>query len=104
MSGPKEISLQDLKAGLAAGTVALVDVREANEFGAGRIPNALFNPLSAFDVAALPKGVKVVLSCRSGSRSKTAFAMAQAAGRSDVDTHFAPGMMGWVLAGEPVEV
>lgn len=104
MSGPKEISLQDMKAGLADGSIAVVDVREANEWDAGHIPNSLFNPLSAFNVALLPSGVKVVLSCRSGNRSKTAFALAQAGGRTDVDTHFAPGFNGWVAAGESVEV
>ncbi len=104
MSGPKEISLQDLKAGVADGSVVVVDVREAIEWDAGHMPQALFNPLSAFDVGMLPKGVRVVLSCRSGSRSKTAFAMAQSAGRTDVDTHFAPGFNGWVAAGEPVEI
>ena len=30
MSGPKEISLQDMKAGMADGSIAVVDVREAN--------------------------------------------------------------------------
>ncbi len=96
--------MQDMKAGVADGSVVVVDVREAIEWDAGHMPLALFNPLSAFDVGMLPKGVRVVLSCRSGSRSKTAFTMAQSAGRTDVDTHFAPGFNGWVAAGEPVEI
>ena len=103
MNSPKEISLQDLKAGMADGSVVVVDVREAIEWDAGHIPHSLFNPLSAFNADMLPKGVRVILSCRSGNRSRTAFAMAQMAGRTDVDTHFAPGFNGWVAAGEPVE-
>ena len=103
MNSPKEISLQDLKAGMADGSVVVVDVREAIEWDAGHIPHSLFNPLSAFNADMLPNGVRVVLSCRSGNRSRTAFAMAQMAGRTDVDTHFAPGFNGWVAAGEPVE-
>ena len=104
MTGVKEIGFDALKAGLADDTLVLVDVREANEFAAGHIPGSVLNPLSHFDVSALPQGRRVVLSCRSGNRSKTAAAMAQAAGRTDVDTHFAPGFMGWANAGEPVEL
>ena len=104
MNGPKEISLQDMKAGMADGSILVVDVREAIEWDAGHIPQAVFNPLSAFNAELLPQGVKIVLCCRSGSRTKTAFALAQAAGRTDVDTHFAPGFNGWVAAGEPVEI
>jgi len=103
MFGPKEIGIDALKAGLADSSLIVVDVREAVEFEAGHIPGAIFNPLSAFDLSLLPKDKRVILSCRSGNRSKTAFAMAQAGGRIDVDTHFAPGFLGWAAAGEPVE-
>ena len=83
MSGPKEIGIDALKAGLRDGSMIVVDVREAVEFDAGHIPGSLFNPLSAFDVSLLPKDKTVILSCRSGNRSKTAFALAQAGGRAD---------------------
>ena len=101
----EDVSLDELKRGMADGSIALVDVREANEWAAGRIPGALFNPLSAFDVAKLPvaaPGKRVVLQCRSGNRSKTALAMAQAGGRTDIKAHFGGGMLAWVAAGEPV--
>ena len=103
MSGPKEIGLEELKAGLADGSLVIVDVREPNEFEAGRIPGSVINPLSAFNVSQLPTEKRVILSCRSGNRSKTAYAMAQAAGRTDVDTHFAPGFLGWAAANEDIE-
>ena len=103
MSGPKEIGIDALKAGLRDGSMIVVDVREAAEFDAGHIPGSLFNPLSAFDVSLLPKDKTVILSCRSGNRSKTAFALAQAGGRADVDTHFAPGFLGWAAASETIE-
>jgi hypothetical protein len=41
-----EISRDDLKRGLADGSILLVDVREADEYTAGHIKGALFNPLS----------------------------------------------------------
>jgi rhodanese-related sulfurtransferase len=100
----EDVSLQELKAGLADGSIALVDVREANEWAAGHIAGAKFNPLSAFDPKALPKvpGQRVVLHCRSGKRSITALGLAQQGGRDDVRAHFTGGMLEWQGAGEPV--
>jgi rhodanese-related sulfurtransferase len=109
MSAPvpfKDIGLGELKAGLANGSILLVDVREADEYAAGHIRGALFNPLSQFDPGKLPvagPGQRVVLHCRSGRRSVTAMQKAQSAGRADVDTHFGGGMLAWIEAGEPVE-
>ncbi len=41
----EDVSLKDLKAGLADGSIVLVDVREPHEFAAGHIPGASLNPL-----------------------------------------------------------
>lgn len=102
----KDIGLDELKIGLANGSILLVDVREADEYAAGHIRGAIFNPLSRFDPAKLPltqPGQRVVLHCRSGKRSVTAMEQARLAGRADVDTHFGGGMLAWLGAGEPVE-
>jgi rhodanese-related sulfurtransferase len=108
MSGPivENVTLDELKKGLADGSMILVDVREANEYEAGHIPGAIFQPLSTFDPAALPNepGKRVVLSCRSGRRTLLALEQAQNAGRSDITTHFGGGMLAWDAAGEPVEM
>lgn len=101
-----EISLDDLKKGLADGTVLLVDVREPEEYAAGHIEGALFNPLSKFDPAKLPRapeGKKVVLHCRSGKRSISAMEMAKLSGRGDVNTHYAGGILGWLADKQPVK-
>lgn len=101
-----DIGLDELKAGLAAGSILLVDVREAEEYDAGHIKGALFNPLSRFDPSRLPvagEGQKVVIYCRSGRRSVTAMEQARLAGRPDADTHFGGGILAWLGAGEPVE-
>ncbi len=101
----EDVSLDELKAGMADGSIELVDVREANEWDAGHIPGAMFNPLSAFDLSALPapsEDKRIVLHCRSGRRSVTALGLAQAAGRDDVRAHFTGGMLEWEGAGEPV--
>jgi rhodanese-related sulfurtransferase len=101
-----DISLDDLKKGLNDGSILLVDVREADEFAAGHIKGALFNPLSKFDpskLPAAPNGGKVVIYCRSGRRSVTAMEQARLAGRGDVNTHFGLGILGWLNAQQPVE-
>lgn len=103
--GVENVSREALKRGLADGTIVLVDVREPNEYADGHIPGALSNPLQSFDPAALPArqdGKRVVLSCRSGKRSLVAIDLARAAGRHDIDAHYAGGMLDWNAAGEPI--
>lgn len=102
----ENVSRDELKQGLADGSILLVDVREANEYAAGHIPGAKLNALQRFDPKALPSapGKRVVLSCRSGKRSLDALARAQAAGRDDVRAHFPGGFQEWASAGEQVEV
>ncbi|MGJ0620227.1 MAG: rhodanese-like domain-containing protein [Methylocystis sp.] len=100
-----DISLEELKSGLATGAVLLVDVREADEYAAGHIEGAIFNPLSQFDPGKLPvagEGQKLVIYCRSGKRSVSAMEQARLMGRRDANTHFGGGILAWVNAGEPV--
>ncbi|MBG0812175.1 rhodanese-like domain-containing protein [Methylosinus sp. H3A] len=100
-----EISLEDLKSGIADKSIILVDVREADEYAQGHIDGALFVPLSAFDPTKIPtpaEGQKVVIYCRSGKRSVNAMEQARLFGRRDVSTHFGGGIIGWQKAGEPV--
>lgn len=102
----ENVSREDLKKGLADGSIVLVDVREPNEYADGHIPGAQLNALQSFDPAALPPkqaGQRIVLSCRSGKRSVMAMERAQAAGRTDITAHYAGGMLDWNAAGEPVE-
>ena len=101
----EDVSLDELKRGLAEGSVLLVDVREPNEWNAGHIAGATLHPMSAFDPNELPRapGKRVVLHCRSGNRSAKAIAIAQAHGRDDIRTHFGGGMLEWAAAGEPIE-
>jgi rhodanese-related sulfurtransferase len=101
----EDVSLEELKAGLADGSIALVDVREPVEWDAGHIPGATLNALSVFDPDSLPEqkpGQRIVLHCRSGRRSITALGMAQASGRMDIRAHFTGGMLEWQGAGEDV--
>jgi rhodanese-related sulfurtransferase len=93
-----EISYEALVSTLEAKGCALIDVREPNEFSAGRVPGAVNMPLSAFDPNRLPKDKDVILICRSGARSANALSRARAAGRKDV-RHYRGGVLGWQSRG-----
>lgn len=94
----------EVREGMAAGQIVLVDVREPNEIQAESIPGAIAMPLSVFDPHALPneEGKHVVFSCRSGQRSQKAAAVAQAHGVA-LEQHMAGGIIAWREAGYPVQ-
>ncbi|MFN8831223.1 MAG: rhodanese-like domain-containing protein [Labrys sp. (in: a-proteobacteria)] len=94
----------EAQAMLSAGSIVIVDVREAHEFAAGHIPGSINMPLSRFDPSDLPvdQGKRVVLSCAAGMRSFRALEMTAEAG-VPVDTHLKPGFKGWISAGLPYD-
>ena len=93
-----EITYPALVRALDAGAVALVDVREQNEWDAGHVEGATLHPLSAFDAGKLPRDKPIVLICRSGNRSMTALRAARAAGFTDI-WHYKGGVLGWAREG-----
>ena len=95
---------EEVAAGLRAGRMLLVDVRELNETAVEAYPDAVIVPLSAFDPAAIPdpQGKQVVFACRSGRRSITASVAAQDAGYP-YSAHMAGGIIGWKAAGLPTK-
>ncbi len=97
-----EISHEDLAAAIKSKSCQVVDVREPNEYAAGRVPGAINQPLSSFNPQHLPTGKPIILVCKSGARSAAALSKAQAAGRDDV-RHYAGGTMGWQGRGEAIE-
>lgn len=104
-AGIVEFDREAVKAGLAEGTILLVDVREPHERAAGHIPGSVGMALSAFDPGALAEaeGRLVVFACNSGVRTLKAIAMARAAG-FDLNAHYPGSFRDWVMAGEPVAV
>ncbi len=100
----KDVERGEVKAGLAAGSMLLIDVREPHEFAAGHIPGSVSLPLSQFDAALVPQGTgqRIVFSCAAGVRSQHALASVQAAGL-DLAEHYAGGFREWQMAGELVE-
>ena len=104
MQERRDFSLDEVKQGLAEGSVLLVDVREPHEFQAARIPGAVNLPLSVFDPALIEPqpGQTVVFSCRSGVRSLTAIDASLAAGFL-YRAHYPGAMLEWMREGEEVE-
>jgi rhodanese-related sulfurtransferase len=100
----RDLTPQDVAAGLAAGTMLLVDVREASETAAERISGSILQPLSRFDPDDIPdpQGRAVVFMCAVGIRSLRAAETALAAGYA-YDAHLAGGLKAWRAAGFPTE-
>jgi hydroxyacylglutathione hydrolase len=84
--------------------VQLVDVRDVDEWPAGRMPGARLIPLADLAMRAdeLDPARPVVLVCRSGRRSLVAAALLQARGFRAARS-LAGGMLAWAEAGQPVE-
>ena len=100
----QNLTPEEVAAGLDAGRMVLVDVRELNETAIERYPGAVIVPLSSFDPADIPdpQGKQVVFACRSGRRSVTASLAAQDAGYP-YKSHLAGGIISWKSAGLPTE-
>jgi rhodanese-related sulfurtransferase len=95
-----EVDAREAAARAASGEVLLLDVREPDEWHAGRAAGAVLVPLGQLDPAAVPTDRPVVVVCRSGNRSGTATAVLREAGVDAVN--LAGGMRAWAAAGLPV--
>jgi rhodanese-related sulfurtransferase len=83
--------------------VQLIDVRETDEYQAGRIAGATHIPLAQLpaEVAELDRERPIVFYCRSGSRSAMATEAFRGAG---FDAHnMAGGLLDWEAAGLPLD-
>jgi rhodanese-related sulfurtransferase/DNA-binding HxlR family transcriptional regulator len=102
----ESVSMDDLAARLAEGSVVLLDVRPRAEYRAGHLPEALSAPVDELPaiVDALPGGVEVVAYCRgpycvyADDAVRLLRARGRAARRLDV------GFPEWRRAGRPVAV
>jgi rhodanese-related sulfurtransferase len=98
------LDLETVKAGLADGSMLIVDVREPHEYAMGHIPGAVLLPLSQFNPDLIPvdSGKRIVFSCAAGVRSMQALAIAQGAGLA-LTEHYRGGFKEWAGMGERVE-
>lgn len=80
----------------------LLDVREDDEWAAGRAPGAVHIPLGEVGdrQAELPRDTPIIAICRAGGRSEKATVALRQAGYDA--TNMAGGMRSWAAAGLPV--
>ena len=83
-----------------AGEVVLLDVREDDEWAAGRAPGAVHLPMSRLRQDSVPKDRPVYALCRVGSRSAAVAEALEKLGYSVANV--SGGMLSWAAAGLPV--
>jgi rhodanese-related sulfurtransferase len=100
----KEISVTEAHELYNNGNIIL-DVRQPEEYEAGHIPGAILIPLDtlASRLGELPKNEKIVVVCRSGSRSAQGRDILLTAGFEDV-TSMAGGMNEWAASDFEIEL
>jgi rhodanese-related sulfurtransferase len=94
---------RDVAALLDGGDVQLIDVRQPEEYEAGRIAGSRLVELGqlAAEVDSIDRDRLVVFYCRSGSRSAMAAEAFRGAG---FDAHnMAGGLLDWAAAGLPLD-
>lgn len=98
------LTVDEGKEMMSRDTVAVIDVREPNEFNAGHVPNAKLIPVSTVFARKdeLPRDKDIVFVCQVGQRSALACEMAAAVGFTRL-FNLEGGTDAWVKAGCPVE-
>jgi len=100
----KPVSRDDLLQGLKAGTLALLDVRPADEFQAGHLPEAVNIPISQLDQMfdVLPRDREIVAYCRGPYCALSHDAVKWLRQKGFNARRFAEGYPEWKAAGLPV--
>lgn len=92
----KEITAQEIKTTMNTGMkLDIIDVREADEVAAGKIPGSINIPLSLleFRIHELDKSKEYIIVCRSGARSSRAVQFLEYQGFKAINMF--GGMMTW---------
>jgi rhodanese-related sulfurtransferase len=98
----RHISAPELADLLAAGTSAVIDVREPEEYASGHIAGSHNVPLGRLTESPLPDG-PLVLVCQSGTRSGRGLEQLRSAGAGQALSDLAGGLPAWQEAGLPLE-
>ncbi len=89
---------------LASGEAAVLDVRSADEWEAGHLPDVMNIPLGQLPgrLSEVPEGRPLILHCQAGGRSAIAASILQARGIKDV-VNLTGGFGAWAAEGRAVE-
>jgi rhodanese-related sulfurtransferase len=94
------VDVQEAARAAAQGEALLLDVREDDEWAAGRAPAAVHVPMGELRQDTVPRDRPVLVLCRVGGRSA---AVAQALEQLGYDVgNVTGGMLSWSAAGLPV--
>ncbi len=95
-------SIPEVSVGELPPDAVLLDVREDNEWAAGRAPGAVHLPMTqlAGRLGEVPDGDPVYVICRSGNRSARVTAYLNSQGWDSVNV--AGGMGSWAREGKPM--
>ncbi|WP_460545505.1 ArsR/SmtB family transcription factor [Glycomyces halotolerans] len=102
---PVQVSREALLAGVETGEYTVLDVRPAEEYGAGHLPGAIGIPIDELPdrLAELPTDTRIVAYCR-GAFCVFAHDAVELLARSGRDAaRLEEGLLEWRLAGLPVE-
>lgn len=100
----RDLTPQQVKAGMDSGELMVIDVREPSEFAGERIPGAKLMPLTSFDPAKLTAmgDCRIVLHCKAGTRSAKAAQLLLNSGYEQA-FQLQGGIDAWKQAGLPIE-
>ncbi len=85
---------------VTSGAAYGIDVREQHEWDAGHFDQFKLNPLSEFDLSAVPTDKPIIFICRSGNRSGQ---VCNALAQSGLEImNLDGGMLAWQAAGLPM--
>ncbi|WP_420549799.1 rhodanese-like domain-containing protein [Curvivirga sp.] len=98
------INPEEAKILIDEGRGFLIDVREDEEWAAGKIPGAIHAPLTRFADSTFPpaEGKTAIFHCRSGKRTTDYFGLFLQVGYENV-VHMEEGILGWAQRGYDVE-
>lgn len=101
---PHAIDTTKLARLLDAGDIALIDVREVEEYASGHVPGAVNIPMSVLPVrvAEIPADREVHLICHTGGRSAQVAAWLEPQGYQPINV--SGGTLAWAQAGRSLEV
>lgn len=101
----KEMTPGEAHAAWTAGEVAIVDVRERNEYDATRVPGVPLIPMSELmdRVDDFPDDRPLVILCRSGRRSAQVADYLTANGEHGEVANLVGGIIAWAEEGLPYE-
>ena len=104
--GAKEVSVQQAVQLINRRDAVVIDVRDANEYASGHIPNARHMPAAEMEKRLKEleklKSRPVIVSCRSGTRAAAASAVLRKNGFQEVFP-LKGGILGWQQASMPLE-